>query len=330
MKRYLLSSIFIVGMSWGQSMLAKNELKKVTFRPQWVPQAQFAGYYVAAKNGFYKDAGLDVQILSGGPAIHGLVDVAAKKTTFCTDLFMSGLVMASKGAPIVNIAQTHQTTGLMLISYKKDGIDKPEKMNGKKVGVWPGLFEIPPSVFARKYGAKVTNIQQGFTMDLFLEKKLDLASAMIYNEYHVVLDAGVKQSDLNEFKYQDFGLNFPDDGVYAHPETCTNDPQLCKSFIEASIKGWLWAFDNHEKATEIVMEAANSAKTNTTYKHQLRMLKETEKLILYKKGREGIGQLSKEDFDFVLGELIKTGKITESGKSKLTYESYYKPALSRK
>ena len=66
-KRRLLKAAVVAAVLIPISVHAEANLKKVVFIPQWVPQAQFAGYYFAAEQGIYRKHGLDVTILSGGP-----------------------------------------------------------------------------------------------------------------------------------------------------------------------------------------------------------------------------------------------------------------------
>ena len=77
---------------------------KVTVQLKWVPQAQFAGYYVAAAKGFYKDAGLDVTIKPGGPDIAPTQVLAANGADITVDWMPSALAAREAGVPMVNVA----------------------------------------------------------------------------------------------------------------------------------------------------------------------------------------------------------------------------------
>ncbi|MBF0225822.1 MAG: ABC transporter substrate-binding protein [Desulfobacterales bacterium] len=298
-----------------------GELKHVTFRSKWVPQSQFAGFYVAKAKGFYKDAGLHVEIRPGGPGISSLENVAAGKDTFTVEWLMNAIALASKGAPIVNTAQIFQTTGLMLVSLKKSGIEKISQMDGKKVGVWPALFQIPPSMLMKTNNIRPKLVTQLFSMDDFINGKLDVASAMIYNEYHMVLESGIKAEELNAFHFKDYGLNFPDDGIYVNKNTIEKDPELVRSFTKASIKGWIYAINNPEETVAIVMDVIKEANTGTTEKHQQTMLQEVAKLILYKEGINNIGFLSDKTFEFIYDSL-KNSKMIDKP---VQFVDFYRP-----
>ena len=284
---------------------AGAEMKSASLRPQWVPQAQFAGYYAALAKGFYREAGIDLEIRPAGPGISALNNVASGRETFASEWLISGITLAAKGAPVVNIAQMLQTSGLMLVSFKDTGINHPKQLDGKTVGIWPGAFSLAPTVLFEQFEIHPKLASQQFSINEFLSRKLEVVSAMIYNEYHTILETGIKPTDVNTISFRDYGLNFPEDGIYVHRETLRKDPELCRNFIKASIRGWLYAFEHPEEAVSIIMNAATEAKTGTTREHQATMLAEIKKMMLFRVGTEKIGELDPKDFAFVQDTLLK-------------------------
>src|SRR3954467_147888 len=83
----------------------RAQLEKVSLQLKWVPQAQFAGYYAALKMGYYKKAGLDVTIKSGGPDITPGQVVASGQAQFGIDWLPSLLAARDKNTDLVNIGQ---------------------------------------------------------------------------------------------------------------------------------------------------------------------------------------------------------------------------------
>ena len=109
---------------------------KVTLQLKWVPQAQFAGYYVAKDKGFYKDEGLDVTIKPGGPDIAPEQVIAGGGADVIVDWMPAALAAREKGEPLVNIAQPFKHSGLELTCRADTGIKKPEDLKGRTLGVW--------------------------------------------------------------------------------------------------------------------------------------------------------------------------------------------------
>ncbi len=294
--------IFLMPCSLSPSPAAAEVLKKTTFLPQWFPQAQFAGYYVAKEKGIYRRHGLDVAILRGGPeqpACKTLADGGAQFTT----LFLSDAVQhCADGLRMVNVGQIVQRSGFILVAKKSSGITSPQDLAGKKVSLW-SEFKIQPLAFFKKYKIEPRIIQQTYTLNLFLRGGVDAASAMWYNEYHSILSAGINEEDLTTFFFDKYGLNFPEDGIYCLAETWKKDPDLVRRFSRASIEGWQYAFVHQKEALDIVMKYVNEAKINTSRVHQKWMLERMHDLIAPKDKNLPIGVLLEEDYMTVAKEL---------------------------
>src|SRR6185437_461093 len=172
------------------------QLTKVTLQLKWVPQAQFAGYYAAEQLGYYKAAGLDVTLKNGGPDIIPEQVVASHQADFGVDWLPSLMAARDKGTDLVNVAQVFARSGMTQVTWKSSGINTIAKMKGKKVANWLGGNEYELFAALQKNGidpnnsGDVTIVQQPFDMGLFLQHKVDSASAMTYNELaQVIADA---------------------------------------------------------------------------------------------------------------------------------------------
>ncbi len=115
---------------------ASTKLTKVTLQLKWVTQAQFAGYYAAASQGYYKQAGLDVKIKVGGPNITPETVVIGGGADIGLDWLPNLLATDEKGGGLVSVAQVFARSGMTEITWKSSGIDAISKMAHKKVGVW--------------------------------------------------------------------------------------------------------------------------------------------------------------------------------------------------
>ncbi|MGI9147027.1 MAG: ABC transporter substrate-binding protein [Chloroflexota bacterium] len=255
---------------------------KVKLQLKWVPQAQFAGYFVALEKGYYKDENLDVTIVPGGPDIVSEQQVANGQADFGVDWVASFLAFRDKGLPLIDVAQIYQSSGLLLVSKKSANIAKPEDLKGKNVGVWYGgnEFEFLALMDKLKFDPDkdLNVIKQGFTMDPFLAGQMDAASAMTYNEYQIVLESGVKSEDLNVINYTHEGVGMLEDNLFTSEDIAKNKKDLVQRFVRASVKGWQGAADDQKFAVDAVMKYAE--KGSTTVDHQTRMMAEVAKLIL--------------------------------------------------
>lgn len=299
-----------------------QDLQPVTFLPQWTPQAQFAGYYVAIQKGFYQRRGIDLRLLAGGPDSPPADMLRCRKTDFTTMFLSEAIKQRSKGVDLVNVAQIGQKSGFMLVARKSSGILSPKDLNGKRVSLWAD-FRIQPLAFFRKYQLQVTIVPQTYTINLFLLGGVDAACAMWYNEYHTLLNSGVNADELTTFFFDQHGLNFPEDGIYCLSETLKKSDQLCRNFVNASLEGWRYAFDHPNEAIDIVMTYAIEAHVGTNRVHQRWMLDRIKDISVISGRNTPMGTLSSDDFKTVSSELKSAGIIDEV----LNFNEFYIPCL---
>ncbi|MDX6424473.1 MAG: NitT/TauT family transport system substrate-binding protein [Gaiellaceae bacterium] len=266
-----LVSLAVVGAAGARpdTAAAPAATTKVTLQLKWVTQAQFAGYYAAKAKGYYTAAGLDVNLKSGGPDITPEQVVASGQAEFGIDWLPSLLSSRDKGSDLVNIAQVFNRSGMTQLTWKDSGITSIPKMRGKKVGNW--LFGNEFELFAALVKAGmdptknkgVTIVQQPFDMNLFLQRKIDSASAMTYNELAQVLESKnpkTKQlyqlKDLNVITMESAGTAMLEDGIFVRGDwiKSTDNQATAKKFLEASFQGWAYCRDHLAECTQIVLK----------------------------------------------------------------------------
>jgi len=298
---------------------------RVSFIPQWIPQAQFAGYYVAYEKGFYRQHGLDVKILRGGLAWPTSELLAQGRVDFGTMFLATGIEKRAQGSKLVNIAQIVQRSALMLVAKKAQGILTPADINGKKVGLWGDEFRLQPRAFFHKYHLKVREVPQSATLNLFLRDGVEVASAMWYNEYHQLLNAGVNPGELTIFFMADYGINFPEDGIYCREVMVQRHPERCRAFVAASLEGWRYAFAHPEEALDIVMQYVRAAKVATNRAHQQWMLARMRDIIQPPGWDRPMGTLTAEAYMRVAGVLKDNGLIAQIPKFAEFYHNQVRP-----
>ena len=242
------------------------KLTKVTIQLKWVTQSQFAGYYAAKAKGYYKAAGLDVNLKIGGPTIINEQTVLSKQAEFGVNWFPSLLANRDQGNDLVNIAQVFPRSGTTEVTWKKDGITDFKQMRGKKFGVWIYGNEFEQRAALVKNGMDpdkdVTLVQQQFDMVAFLNHEIDAASAMTYNELAQVLETKnpatgklYTMKDLNVFKYSDLGTGMLQDGIFVRGDWIKSKANQATAvkFLEATFKGWIYCRDHYKECTNIVV-----------------------------------------------------------------------------
>ena len=292
------------------SAFAASAQEKVTVQLKWVAQSQFAGYYVAAAKGYYKEAGLDVTIRPGGPDISPVQALVGKQADIAVNWLPDALAAREAGSALVNVAQVFNKSGLMLTCKKASGITGPKDLKGKTLGVWYGGNEYPFMSYMAKLGLDTTKdvkiLKQGFNVDPLLQNQAACISTMIYNEYWQVIDAGVKESDLVTFFYEEQGVASLEDGLYVM-EANLKDPAFVArmgKFVKATMRGWNEAVKNPAEAAKIVVAADKSGSANL--KVQTRQMENVAKLITTASTPK-MGYLEPEAFDRTVKVLMAGG-----------------------
>jgi NitT/TauT family transport system substrate-binding protein len=245
----------------------QKELDKVTLQLKWVTQSQFAGYYAALEQGYYEDENLDVTIKPGGPDIVPEQVVLGGQAEFGINWLDNTLATRDQGGQIVNIAQVFARSGMTEITWKDSGLDQITELRGKKVGVWLGGNEHKLFAALTKNGIDPQKdaeiVAQPFDMNLFLNREVDAAAAMTYNELAQVLetenpDTGELYTldDLNVFLMSDLGTVALEDGIFVTEDWIADEKNqdIATRFLAASFKGWIYCRDNPDECTQTVLD----------------------------------------------------------------------------
>ena len=269
----------------GTSTGAKD---KVTLQSKWVPQAQFAGYYAAKDKGYYDAENLDVTIKPGGPDIIPEQVVASGQAQFGIDWLPSLLSSRESGAPLVNVAQVYQKSGMLSIRWKETGLNGVADYKGKKVAVWLGgnEFELYAALAKNNLDPKkdLEIVSQPFDMNLLLDKKVVAAAAMTYNEYAQVLEVKnpatgklYQPDDLQAVDFNKEGTAMLEDGIFATDSFLKDakNQDITTRFLKASFKGWMYCRDNVADCVSIVLKQGPTLPKG----HQTWQMNEVNKLV---------------------------------------------------
>ncbi len=138
--------------------------------------------YVAHELGFYRDHGIEIEMLDGGPDTNPMSELVKGQLEFGTTWLAPSMIMASQGADLVLLSQIIQRNGLLLVTLKEKGYQSVEDLRGKRVGVWGGEFNYPVQALDRELGLGLILVQQGFEMSELLNGEVDAALCMSFNE----------------------------------------------------------------------------------------------------------------------------------------------------
>jgi NitT/TauT family transport system substrate-binding protein len=266
-----------------------GETTAVRLQLQWAPQAQFAGYFAAAEKGYYTEEGLDVEILPGGPdVIPQQVGSAADGPEFTISWVPKVLEAREAGSDLVDIAQVFQRSGTLSVAWADSGISGPADYAGKKVGVWDFGNEWEVIAAAKEAGLEqgtdFERVIQNFDMVAFLNREIDVAEAMIYNEYAQVLEAEnpdtgelYQPEDLTVIDYNEVGTAMLQDAIFARASWLAEDgnEDVATRFLRASFRGWIYCRENPDDCVQYTVDAGSTLGMG----HQRWMMNEINPLI---------------------------------------------------
>ena len=268
---------------------AGPEAATVRLQLQWAPQAQFAGYFAADKQGYYAAENLTVEILDGGPdVIPQAVGSAPDGPEFTISWVPKVLQARESGSDLVDIAQIFQRSGTLSVSWKDSGITGPADFAGKKIGVWDfgNEFEVTAGALQQGLvaGTDYEKVIQPFDMSLLLSRQIDVAEAMIYNEYAQLLEttnpetgALYSPDDLNVIDWNDYRVAMLQDALFARASWLAegNNRDVAVRFVRASLKGWIYCRDHAADCVQYTTDAGSTLGAG----HQAWMMNEVNALV---------------------------------------------------
>ncbi|MBS4178657.1 ABC transporter substrate-binding protein [Lederbergia citrea] len=238
---------------------SKNEgLKKVSVVLDWTPNTNHTGLYVAQEKGYFKDEGLDVEIIMPGEAGADAL-VASGKSEFGIGYQESITEARVQGVPIVSIGAViqHNTSGFASMADKN--IKTPKDFEGKTYGGWgaPVEKEVLSSLMSME-GADINKldiVNMGDT-DFFTAAKRDIDFAWIYYAWTGV-EAELRGEDINMIYLTDYSdkLDYYTPVITTNEKMIKENPDTVTAFMAAVSKGYNYAIENHEDAAEILIKA---------------------------------------------------------------------------
>ncbi len=299
---------------------------KLIFAPHWLPQAQFAGFYVALDQGYYTDAGIDVQIIHPPAGISAFNFLKDGKADIVSSFLVDGIKQRASGTPLVNFAQLSQHSALMMVTKKVSGIEKPEDFQNKKLGIWSSGFDDIPIAYMRENNYSIELVRILNTINLFLMDGVDALTVMYYNEYDQIINSGINEDELNAFFFSDYGFDIPEDGLYCMESTYTLKKAALSKFVEATLKGWEFVAGHKEYTLDLVVKKMNEAHIPNNRAHQSWMIDRMLELIIPGEKNINKGCLLDKDYYRAL-EILKGDNPENFSHSNFPFDDFYKPVM---
>ena len=224
-------------------------LEHIRLQLRWTHQFQFAGYYVALERGYYRSAGLDVELLPGAPGIDATDEVLSERADAgigTTEL----LLRFAQGADVVVLAQIFQHSPFALAVRTDHGVRHVHDLLGKRIMVEPGAAELR-ALLAREglRPGDVTFLPYSFSVKQFADGDVDGASVYVSTEPFQLDHEAVPYLLLDA---RSAGIDFYGDNLFTRGELAQRKPAVVAALRDASRRGWREAFADPEAAIQII------------------------------------------------------------------------------
>jgi diguanylate cyclase (GGDEF)-like protein/PAS domain S-box-containing protein len=236
---------------------ASPDLQKVVVQLDWKHQYEFAAFYAAKQQGYYQQAGLDVEIREGGPGIDATAEVVSGRADFGVNT--SGvLVDRAKGAPVVALAALMQHSPVSLLALRRNGINSVQDLANKPIAV-DAHNRDEVEAFLLASGLPKKDIQFVAQTDWTLN---DLnnginAAKVVYSINEVFLIRG-REHEYLLLSPRSSGVDLFGNILFTHESVVAKKESVVNAFRVATLKGLVYALEHTESVTSLILQDYNT------------------------------------------------------------------------
>ena len=232
-----------------------SDLREVALGMGFIPNIQFAPFYVADAKGYFQENGLQIEF-NYGTEDDLLRLIGTDKLQFAIGSGDQVILARSQGLPAVYVANFYRQFPVSIASLKGKNIVTPKDLEGKKVGI-PGLFGA--SYIGWLALSHATDIDTGrvdlqsigFTQAAMLEQdRVDAAVVYIVN---TPVQLRMANKEVNEIRISDF-VSLVSNGIITNEQTIDRDPELVRDLVGAFLKGLRDTLDDPDEALDITLQ----------------------------------------------------------------------------
>lgn len=302
----------------GCSSSSKEELQKVTQVVNWFPQPEHGGQFAALAKGYYKEAGMDMTILPGGPQVSSIQQVASGKVQFGLAQADELLVARDQGIPVVAIAAPFQINPQAIMYHAEESIQDVKDLEGRTLYIAPGAMYW--EYLKKKYELKnftelaFTGNNAGFIAD---QKS---ATQSYYSSDEYILknqNVNVKFMLIHDTGYQPYA-----NVLFTTEKMIKEQPELVKAYVKASVKGWQNYKTNYEEINPIIQKENPDLTLESMKATAENMVK-----LVYMNDAEsgGVGIMTSERWTTLAGQLAEIGLIKSSDEADKVFTTEFLP-----
>lgn len=294
--------------------------QKVSLRLQWKHQFEFAGFYAAKDQGYYRDAGLDVDILEYENGVDILSEVTSGKVDF--GIWGSSIIeKGMQGMPVVLLANYFKRSPLVLVT--QPDIRLPSELSGKTLMI--SDFDIKNANYTQMFRtfkidmSKINRVAPTFNMQDFIDKKVDGVSIFLTNEPFLLQKSGIPYNIIDPNNY---GVELYDVNLFTSKQLVETNPALADAFTIASNRGWVYALEHPEEIVDLILEQYNTQ--HKSREHLLFEARQTVRIIQPKTYR--VGSIDRKQIDRIATLFTEVGLANPNASYSFIFSASDSPA----
>ena len=281
-----------------------TEPDEVTVQLKWVHQAQFAGFYMAQKRGYYQEENLAISFVEGGSGIDTLGQIVTGEADFAVSAPEDISMQRSLGKPIVAIATIYRRSPIVFVALADSGIQRPADFLGRTVAVaGPVDLELQLEAMMSKLGLDISQVEvvpHSYDLTQFYDGEVDVTAVYATGGLIRMRQAS---HEANLIWPSDYGVHMYSDTLIANDQMIAENPDLVTRFLRATLRGWHEAIEDPQAAVEITLEYAKEADPEL----QTRMMEAS--LPLVHTGEDQIGWMRAEVWQGMHDILLEQGLL---------------------
>lgn len=245
---------------------------------KWFHQFQFAGYYAAKQQGYYREVGLDVEIRERDRSTSAIDDVINGVATYgIAD--SSIVVQRMEGKPVVIASTIYQASPLIFLSLADKVIKNPYDLAGKRIMFQRNVDDAPLLAVLEMFGidaSEYTYVEHNFDDNSLINDVTDVMSGYRSNQPNKYAAKGL---NINIIDPSSYGVDFYGDLIFTTENEVKSNLPRVEKFVAASIKGWMYALEHQEEIADLLI---NEYQVLTDKAVILAEAKETANMIKHK------------------------------------------------
>lgn len=304
---------------------------EINFALDWKFEGPAAPYFAAIDNGYFEEAGLEVEVAEG----QGSLDAIPKVATGAYPLGFADINSLVKfkdqnpDAPVIAVMMVYDKPPFAVVGRKSLGVETPKDLEGRVLGAPPpdgAWAQFPPFALANDLDMdKITIEPVGFPTrePMLAEGKVDAVTGYNFSSYLNLARLGVDEADISTILMADYGLDLYGNAIIVNTDFAAENPDAVKGFLAATAKGFADAVTDPAGVTALLAER-NPAIDLDLETRRLELALDANVMTDYVKAN-GLGGIDMDRFAKSLDQIAQTYEFTNAADPAIYFTAGYLP-----